>query len=215
MPPIVIDLRTADDRRDVVHRAVQALAEGKLVAFPTETVYGVAASALCDAAVRRLLQGRQFPATRPITLAIKSADEALDYVPDLGRIGQRLARRCWPGPVTLVVKDHHPDSVIRQLAPSLQEAIAPQGLIGLRVPAHDALQDVLRLLAGPVVLASADRAGAQEALTAQDVLQSQQEAVQLVLDDGRSRLSQPASVVRVRNRKLELVRTGVVSESTL
>ena len=215
MPPIVIDLRTADDRRDVVHRAVQALAEGKLVAFPTETVYGVAASALCDAAVRRLLQGRQFPATRPITLAIKSADEALDYVPDLGRIGQRLARRCWPGPVTLVVKDHHPDSVIRQLAPSLQEAIAPQGLIGLRVPAHDALQDVLRLLAGPVVLASADRAGAQEALTAQDVLQSQQEAVQLVLDDGRSRLSQPASVVRVGDKGYDVLEVGVVSEQTL
>ena len=55
MPPVVIDLASADDPRDVVHRAVQALAEGKIVAFPTETVYGLAASALDESAVLRLL----------------------------------------------------------------------------------------------------------------------------------------------------------------
>src|SRR5882724_3831767 len=59
MPPVVIDIRSAEDSRDVVHRAVQALAEGKLVALPTETVYGLAASALDEAAIKRLLETKK------------------------------------------------------------------------------------------------------------------------------------------------------------
>src|SRR6185503_2741329 len=103
MPPVVIDIRSAEDSRDVVHRAVQALAEGKLVGLPTETVYGLAASALDERAVGRLLAVKNRREGQALTLAVKSADEALDYVPNLSSVGRRLARRCWPGPVTLVV----------------------------------------------------------------------------------------------------------------
>ena len=83
MPPVVIDVRRADDLRDVVHRSVQALAEGKLVGFPTETVYGLAASALDAAAVQRLADVKRRGSDRPFALAVKSADEAFDYVPDI------------------------------------------------------------------------------------------------------------------------------------
>ena len=121
MAPLVIDIRSAEDTRDVVHRAVQALAEGRLVALPTETVYGLAASALDERAVKRLLAVKNRPEGQPLTLAVKSADDALDYVPDLSLLGRRLARRCWPGPVTLVVDDRHPDSLIGQLAPSVRQ----------------------------------------------------------------------------------------------
>ena len=98
MPPIVIDLRKADDSRDVVHQAVQTLAEGKLVVFPTETVYGVGASACSVEGVERLFEAKGRSTDVPFALAIKSAEEALDYVPGLDRMAQRLARRCWPGP---------------------------------------------------------------------------------------------------------------------
>src|SRR5687768_8773878 len=116
MSPVVIDVANADDPRDVVHRAVQALAEGKLVAFPTETVYVLAASALSESGVTRLLAHTTPTGNVPsLTLAIKSADDALDYVPELSPLARRLARRCWPGPVTLVLADDHPDSVVKQL----------------------------------------------------------------------------------------------------
>src|ERR1700681_167924 len=129
MPPVVIDIRSAEDSRDVVHRAVQALAEGKLVALPTETVYGLAASALDERAVARLLETKQRDQGKPLTLAIKSADDVLDYVPNLSPLGRRLARRCWPGPMTMVVGDQHPESLLRHLPPSVQQAVAPQGAI--------------------------------------------------------------------------------------
>ena len=93
MPAKVIDLTNAVDRRDVVHQTVQALAEGKLVGIPTETVYGLAASALDEAAVSRLLDAKGRDARNPLTLAIKSVDDALDYVPTLSPLGLRKATK--------------------------------------------------------------------------------------------------------------------------
>ena len=115
MSPVVIEVRRADDARDVVHRAVQALVEGKLVAFPTETVYGLAASALVPEAVARLSEVKGRAAAQPYALAIKSAEDALDYVPHLSLLAQRLARRCWPGPVTLVVDQGNEDGLLSRV----------------------------------------------------------------------------------------------------
>lgn len=215
MPPRVIDLHHADDTRDVVHIAVQALAEGKVVAFPTETVYVLAAGGLNERAVAEVRKLSGYAGDMPLTIAVKSADEAIDYVPNLGPLGRRLARRCWPGPVTLVVDDRHPDGLLRQLSPAAQASVAPGDVIGLRVPAHDLVQDVLRMSAGPVVIAGAQGASTPYSVTAQQVVERYDDAVQLVLDDGRSRFGQPSSAVRVRNRHFEIVRPGVVSPQTL
>ena len=215
MSPVVIDIRAAEDSRDVVHRAVQALAEGKLVALPTETVYGLAASALNEKAIDRLLEAKNRPQGQPLTLAVKSADDALDYVPGMNRLGRRLARRCWPGPVTLVVEDHHPESLIHRLPATVQRAISPDHSVGLRVPAHQAVLDILRMLAGPIALTSANRSGEPDALTAEDVLQNLGDRIQLVLNDGRSRLGQPSTVVEVNDEGIEILRQGVVSAQTL
>ena len=215
MPPVVIDIRAAEDSRDVVHRAVQALAEGQLVALPTETVYGLAASALNEKAIDRLLAAKNRPHTQPLTLAVKSADDALDYVPGMSNLGRRLARRCWPGPVTLVVEDHHPESLLHRLPAKVRQAVSPRGSVGLRVPAHQAVLDILRMLAGPIALTSANRSGKPDAVTAEDVLQGLGENVQLVLNDGRSRLGQPSTVVGVDDNGFSILRQGVVSAQTL
>lgn len=215
MPPLVIDLRSADDTRDVVHRAVQALAEGKLVALPTETVYCVTASALCPEGIEKLVRVKDRAPDSPFTLAIKSAEEALDYVPDMGPLARRFTRRCWPGPVTLVMDDSHPDSLVKQFPPSVRQAVCPAGAIGLRVPAHSIIHEVLRMMAGPIALTSANRRGVPSAGTAQEVVQGLGDDVALVLDDGASRFGQPSSVVRVHDGKFEILRVGVVSDQIL
>ena len=215
MAPLVIDIRSADDSRDVIHRAVQALAEGKLVVLPTETVYGLAASALDEQAVARLLATKQRDKGKALTLAIKSADDVLDYVPNLSPLGRRLARRCWPGPITMVTGDQHPESLLRHLPPLVQRAVSPQGSIGLRVPAHPIVLDILRLLVGPVVLTSANPQGQGDPVTAEEAVAALGDQVQLVLNDGRSRLGQPSTVVKVTDNQMEILRQGVVSEQTL
>ncbi len=204
--PLVIDIRSAEDSRDVVHRAVQALAEGKLVALPTETVYGLAASALDEVAVGRLCAAKERPAGQALTLAVKSADDALDYVPNLSPLGRRLARRCWPGPVTIVVDNQPADSLLNQLPPSVRQVVSPQGSVGLRVPHHPVVLDIMRIMVGPLVLTSANRSGNPESLTAEEVLKSLGDRVQLVLNDGRSRLGQASTVVKVGDKRLQVLR---------
>jgi protein-tyrosine phosphatase len=215
MPPIVIDIRKSEDARDVVHRAVQALAEGGLVAFPTETVYGIGASACRPDAVERLARLKGRSNTAPFALAIKSAEEAVDYVPDMVPLARRLARRCWPGPVTLVVDNQHRDGLTEQLPSAARRYITPNGTVGLRVAANATLQDVLRMLAGPIVLTSANRSGEAEATTAEQVLEFVGRDLHLVLDEGVCRYGQPSSVVRVHRDRFELLRAGVVAEATL
>ena len=213
--PLVIDIHRTDDLRDVVHRAVQALVEGKLVAFPTETVYGVAASACNSGAVQRLLTTKDHDSGLPFALAIKGAGEARDYAPDLSPLAWRLARRCWPGPVTLVVDCDQDRGLTGQLAANVRQAVCPQGKVGLRVPASQLLLDVLAMINGPLVLTSANLKGEPEAVNAEGVVNALGEQVDLVLDDGPARYGRPSSVVLIEGNKLSILREGVVGESTL
>ena len=214
MAPAVIDLKKAADSRDVIHRAVAALADGKLVALPTESVYGVAASALSEEAVNRLLDAKKRDG-KPLTLAIKSADDALDYVPDMSPLAQRLARRCWPGPLTMVLGHSHEDSVVTRLPQAVQSVVTPSGKVGLRVPGHDVTLETLRLCAGPLVLSSANISGEPDATSADEVVRQLGDSIDLVLDDGPSRYGQSSTVIDVDQTGFQVLREGVISEETL
>src|SRR5262245_37561204 len=215
MKPEVLDLRGTDDPRDVVHRVVERLAQGGLVALPTETVYAVAASAMAPTAVERLLQVKDRDQHKPFALAIKSAEEARDWVTGMSVLGKRLARRCWPGPVTLVFNDTAVAGLVRQLPEPVRRRVCPSGSLGLRVPAHAAVLDCQRLLPWPVVLTHAARTGQPAAVTSDQVIHNLNAAIDLVLDDGPCRYGQPSSVVRVAGDRWEIVREGVVTEAAI
>jgi protein-tyrosine phosphatase len=213
MPTAAVDRHAGDDERDLIHRAVQALVEGRLVAFPTETVYGVAAHALDEAAVARLVQIKGRPAGKPVALAIRGVEQALDYCPAMSVVARRLGSRCWPGPLTLVLDATHPDSLLQRLPDGVQQIVSPSGLVGLRVPDHRYILSALDLVPGPLVLSSANRSGQADAVSAPEVVDALGRDVDLVLDDGPSKYAQPSSVVRVTGNHVELARQGIVSET--
>jgi protein-tyrosine phosphatase len=216
MSPIVIDVAKADDRRDVVHRAVEALAQGSVVSVATETVYGLACRADRLDAIERLLDVKGRSKDCPLSLAVKSDEDALDYVPAMPALARRLARRSWPGPVTLVVRqDPFEESVLARLPGELREVLAPNGYMGLRVPAQTLIQEILSITCGPIALTSANRSGRPDATTATQVVQELPDGVRLVLDEGRCRYGQPSTVVRVENGSYSVLREGVVSTATL
>jgi protein-tyrosine-phosphatase/tRNA A37 threonylcarbamoyladenosine synthetase subunit TsaC/SUA5/YrdC len=215
MPPMIIDLRRSEDFRDIVHRAVQALAEGRAVAFPTETDYVIASSARVPAAaevLRKLTTDR--PGEPQLTLALKSAEETLDWAPRITAIGRRLARRCWPGPVAMLVPDNHPESLVKQLPKLPRQVLVGEGRLRLRVPGHPVLADCMRMLAGPVMLAE-PLAGGEPVVTAEQVLDVAGDELALVLDDGRARYAQAASTIELVGDGFQVVRPGIVAEETL
>ena len=215
MPPMVIDLRRTEDARDVVHRAVQALAEGSCVAFPTETDYVVAASGRRDDAAKRLAS---IVVPRPgeplLSLALKSADEAIDWAPRISPTGRRLARRCWPGPVSMLVPDNHPESLVHRLPEASRAGVVGDGRLRLRVPGHQLLADCMRMLPGPVMLAEPESGGSL-AVTAADVVSWAGSVVSLIIDDGRTQYAQPPSTIELSDRGFRMVRPGVVGEEAL
>ena len=215
MPAVIIDLKSEEDRRDVVHRAVEALSAGKVIAIPTETVYGLAASALHPQAVERLFEIKGRSKDTPLAYAVKSLDEALDYVPDMSTLARRVARRSWPGPVTLVLDAKHPDSVIHRLDPIIQNATIPSGTVGLRVPAHETALQIMRLCAGPIVLTSANLSDQPDAIDGQQVIESVGDQIDLILDDGPTNFGKPSSVVKVDEAGISMLRQGVVDQATI
>ena len=213
--PLHIDLQATDDFQDAVHRAVQALTEGQLVVCPTETVYCVAASALHGDAVQRLaaLKGSADPTDYALAI---HGDDIRDYSPQLSPLAGRLARRCWPGPLTLMVDGSHADSAVLQLPKSVQEVVAPNGDVGLRVPGHGFLLSVLNLVAGPLVLTSPNNKDTQGDVTSgADALTSVGAQVAMVVDDGPCKFNQASTTVRSSDQSLEIVRPGVINESQL
>jgi len=207
----VLDWHTTDEPRQVLDQAVQCLREGKIVAFPTETVYGIAASALAPDAVARLCQGKGRPQGKPLTLAIGSAAEALDWVPEMSRLGRRLTRRFWPGPCTVVFRGGVEHGLASRLPEQVRPHICPNGTLGLRVPAHEAILQTLQRLAGPLALTSANRSGEPAAKTAEEVVQALGEDLALVVNDGPCRFGQASTVVQVEGNTWRILREGVLS----
>lgn len=213
--PTVLDLQNVHDPSDVVHRAVAALAEGKIIAVPTETVYGVAAHALNPSAVKRLCDIKGRGPGRPLALAVKSANDALDYVPDMSPLARRLTRRCWPGPLTVVFASVSPDSVVGQLPEELRNCLGSDGSLGLRVPADETLLQILRFSRGPLLLSSANGHGCHEPVTAQEVVAGLGDQVDFVIDSGPCRFGKSSTVVRIDGNRCEILREGVIARKTL
>lgn len=211
--PQVINVSALDDPRDAVHRAVQGIAEGKTVVLPTETVYCVAASPLEPRSIERA----QFIglANRQPMLAIKGYDDARDYVPEMSPLAERLARRCWPGPLVLSLHDAHPDSVLKRLTPQGRNLVLHDERVQLTVPMNSLISSILRLLPGPLALWPACKAEGCEPVTAKDAIEQLGTTIDLVIDDGRTRFAQSPSVVEVTGSQAKLIRGSMISEATL
>lgn len=211
--PERIDLAQADDRRDVVHRAVAALAQGGLVGMATETVYGVTACALQPAAVARLRQIKGHEEPFPLTLLVKGPVEVADWVPGISELGWRLARRAWPGPVTLVFSKPDTRGLAVRLPEAVRSLILPDQTIALRSPAHPFIREVVRLSPGPIVITRAIGSGQRVATTAEAL--DDIPGLSMIVDDGPTRLRGVSTVVRIEDDRWRIIRPGVVDASQL
>jgi protein-tyrosine phosphatase len=211
--PERIDLSQADDPRDVVHRAVAALAQGGIIGMATETVYGLSASALHATAVSRLRQILELCPSHPLTLLLREPGEVADWVPHVSPLGRRLARRVWPGPVTLVFPGNGSQGLARRLPADVRPLIFPEGNVSLRVPAHPFVREVLRLSPGPLVRSKVRDGGNGVAATSASLTGCA--GLRMIVDDGPTRHGRVSTVVRVDDDSWSILRPGVVDERML
>lgn len=186
------------DQATTVRQASLLLDRGELVAFPTATGVGVAASALQPRAVDRL--GRFLANGDRLTLALPSAGHASDWVPAMGPLARRLTRRLWPGFVTILFADGWKDGLSGRLDPSVRERLCAAGQLGVVVPDHPPLWYTLLMVPGPVLLASTSANGWND-------------GVPLAIADPGRRVA--PSVVRIEGEKWEVLNEGAVTRADL
>ena len=188
------------DHPIALQHAVDVLQNGGLVAFPTDTVYGLAALPTKTEYIESLYTVKGRESTRAIAILISSAEELQQVSVTPNEIAHKLAGRFWPGPITLIVPRH----------PSLPEILSPYPTIGVRVPDHELALQLLRIT-GPLGVTSANISGEENTTTADEVLKQLDGRIHLLIDGGRSPGSVPSTVVDCTSTEPEILRAGPIS----
>lgn len=187
-----------------IEQAVALLHAGQLVAFPTETVYGLGADAANPAAVSRIFAAKGRPASHPLIVHVSGLAAARDWVASMPASAQRLAETFWPGPLTLVL-------------PKAQHVLAAvtggQESVALRAPAHPVARALLAAFGRGIAAPSANRYGRISPTRAADVQEELGDRVALVLDGGECEVGLESTIVACLDGGVTLLRPGAVSRS--
>ena len=197
-----METRTLPFSEDTIAEAARLVLAGEPVAVPTETVYGLASDATNSRAVARIYEAKGRPSFNPLIVHVKNIDEAR-RIAELGpRVGA-LAEAHWPGPLTIVAPLRD-DSAIAPLV------TAGLPTIGIRVPAHRAIQALLRAVGRPLAAPSANASGTISPTRADHVLRSLGGGIKLIVDDGPSPGGIESTIVAEASGQLRLLRRGPI-----
>jgi L-threonylcarbamoyladenylate synthase len=185
-----------------IERAVSVLRAGGLVAFPTETVYGLGADASNPRAVRRIFEVKGRPATHPVIVHLADAVQLANWAREVPEPARRLARKFWPGPLTVILRR----------APGVSDLVTGgQDTVALRVPSHPLALQLLARFGGGVAAPSANRHGRVSATTAEHVRREFGAAVDFVLDGGETQVGIESAIVDLSGGKPVLLRPGWIT----
>lgn len=185
-----------------IAEAARLILAGQPVAVPTETVYGLAADATNGAAIARIYEAKGRPGFNPLIVHVRNLEQA-EAIGEFSDEARALALAHWPGPLTLVVP-LRPGAAVA----SLVTAGLPS--IGIRVPAHRAMQAVLRAVGRPLAAPSANASGTISPTRAEHVLSSLGGRIPLIIDDGPSPGGIESTIIADRDGKLSLLRRGPI-----
>jgi L-threonylcarbamoyladenylate synthase len=189
-----------------IEAAARLLRAGRLVAFPTETVYGLGANALDPEAVARIYAVKGRPPTSPLIVHVDSIAMAQSLAASWPDLADRLARRFWPGPLTLVLEK-------QPAIPSIVTAGLPT--VGLRMPAHHIALSLIRAAGVPLAAPSANRFTQLSPTTADHVRQGLGTDVDLILDGGPCEVGIESTVLSLVGSQLVLLRPGSVAQAEI
>lgn len=192
------------DHPDALTLALQILAGGGLVAFPTDTVYGIAASVNRTEGIDLLYEAKFRSPNKAIAVLIGDLEQLQYLTPGLSPSARQLAERFWPGALTLVVEKH----------PNLPANLSPLPTVGVRMPDHAFARALIRA-AGPLATSSANISGESNSLTAQHVYEQLSGRISLILDGGPAQGGVPSTVVDCLQDPPRILRLGAITAEEL
>lgn len=191
---------------DVIESAADVLRQGGLVAYPTETVYGLAASAFVIDTVARVYDAKQRPFSQALPVQIADKADIETLARDLPPVAYRLIDDFFPGPLTIV---------LRRLPTVSLTVTGGQNTIGIRMPDHPVALSVIRAFGAPVVCPSANLTGRRSPMSAADVLEDLDGVIDLVLDGGPTEDRIASTVLDLTQQPARLLREGKITRAEL
>lgn len=205
VPELKDDILVAADIPANVDRAVEFLRAGRLVAFPTDTVYGIGADVRQPDAVHEIYIAKRRSPDKAIPLLVAGLDDVKPFVSSIPDASAALIDAFWPGPLTLVLP----------IAAGVPAIISPGPGIAVRMPDHPVALDLIRRLGAPIVTTSANVSGQSDATTAAEVWEQLGRRVDLILDGGQTAGMRPSTVVDLTASPARLLRIGAISPDQL
>ncbi len=192
------------NRQDAIQLALEQIQAGGIIAFPTDTVYGLGSSPFNPVAITKLfsVKGRDF--NKAIAILIGDISQLPLISEGFPPIAESLAKYFWPGALTLIVNKKK----------ELPAILSPFPSIGIRMPNHPFALDLLRVT-GPLAVTSANRSGGKNPLTAKDVLEHLDGHVDLLIDGGQCPGGVPSTVIDCMFPEIKFIRLGAITEETI
>lgn len=177
--------------------AAEVLRNGGLVAFPTETVYGLGANLLNEKAIKRLYEVKRRPKDKPLTIHISNIDMLKKMVSDISLIAQKLIDEFWPGPLTIILNSKGNKK------------------IGFRMPANPIALSLIRQTGVPIVAPSANISGNKPPKNVKEVLEDLKDSIDMILDGGATRVGIESTVVDTTIFPCKMLREGAITKARL
>ena len=200
-----LDLRNNYNKNDLLE-AAQYIKEGKLVLFPTETVYGIGANGLDDNAVKKIFIAKNRAQDNPLILHISNIKMIDKFAKDITELEKKLINDLFPGPLTIILKrkDNVPNSVTAGL-----------NTVGIRMPSNKIARDLIELAETPIAAPSANISGKPSGTNVQDIFEELNNKVDYIIDGGDTKIGLESTVIRVINNKIHILRPGKITYDDL
>jgi L-threonylcarbamoyladenylate synthase len=189
---------------NAITRALEIVLSGGLVAFPTDTVYGIGSLAFQQQAIESIYVAKSRPVDKAIPVLIGENEDLIKVAGEIPMFAIKLINRFWPGPLTILVPKK----------PTLPEAISATATVGVRLPDHDIARALLRL-AGPMAVTSANISGQPSPTTAQQVLAQLGDRISIIIDGGKTPGGIPSTLVDCTGEEIKVLREGPISKEQL
>lgn len=186
-------------------RAANLIKRGEIVAFPTETVYGLGADAFNVDACKKIYSAKQRPADKPLTLHVATF-EMIEQIAEISSAAEKLIEKFLPGPLTLILpkKNIVPDFVT-----------CNSKSVGVRFPKNSVAQDFIKIAGVPIAAPSANISGKNPPTTAQEVFENLSGKVEIILDGGKCNVGISSTIADISSGELKILRQGIISAAQI
>ena len=204
--PEILKIDDKNSEEIILTRATEIIAHGGIIAYPTETFYGLGADATNEKAIQKIfaVKGRNFK--KPISLIIDQTDDIYPLVQDVSEVAKKLMAAFWPGALTIVFL------AANTISPLLT---AGSGKIGLRVSSHPGAQGIVQKLKRPLTATSANLTGAPECISASDVALQLGDKIDAIIDLGNTPGNKGSTIIDVTSTPLVILREGAISREAI